>query len=92
MTATKTKTSKTPKDQETFALGLLSEDSMLDLESYGYCPVHVDFRLPQSSRESIKRLAMTLDSQEARLQDGTIVNSVPKAVAWLCEQFSESIK
>lgn len=76
--------------QPGFALGLLSD--LIEFESVGYIPMYANVQIPKRSRKALKRLAVTLDAQEARLSDGTLVkNSVPKAVAWLIEQFSKSI-
>jgi hypothetical protein len=64
---------------------------MVDLDG-GYIPSRPELDLTEKARKAIKRLTLTLDQQEARLSDGTIVGtSVAKSIVWLCERFADSI-
>ena len=74
----------------TYALGVIED--LIEFESMGYCPTRAEVEIPKDARNAIKRLAVTLDSRGAKLKNGTLVkNSIPKAIAWLVEKFSESV-
>jgi hypothetical protein len=65
--------------------------AMVDLDG-GYIPSRPELDLTEKSRRAIKRLTLTLDQQEAKLSDGTIVGtSVAKSIVWLCERFADAI-
>lgn len=69
----------------------LGIDSMVDLDG-GYIPSRPELELTEKSRKAIKRLMLTLDQQEAKLSDGTVVGtSVAKSIVWLCERFADAI-
>lgn len=82
---------ETPKQTGKPIVVNLGIDAMVDLDG-GYIPSRPELDLTEKSRKAIKRLTLTLDQQEAKLSDGTIVGtSVAKSIVWLCERFADAI-
>lgn len=66
--------------------------ALVDLDELGYLPSRPEVILSPDCRKAVKRLALTLERNEATLANGTLVrNSVQKSIAWLCERFAESV-
>jgi len=67
--------------------------SMLaDLDPKAYTVTHAQIELTEKARTAIKRLSLTLAQKGARLSSGKICDtSIPFAVVWLCERFSEAV-
>lgn len=91
MSTTKSSPKRTKPARSEFTEPSLNVNGKLIDSHGGYCPFRADVLIPSGSKPTIKRLAMTLDATGAKLSDGTLVkNSVPKAIAWLIEQFCNS--
>jgi len=76
---------------ETIKIDLGFSD-LVDLDVLGYLPSRPEVILTPKAREAVKRLALTLEQQEAVLSDGTQVrNSASKTIVWLCERLADSL-
>ncbi len=66
---------------------------LIDFENLGYLSSRPDVTLSQRARRAIKRLSITLDQQEARLSDGTLVRGhASKTISWLCERLADAVE
>ena len=66
---------------------------LVQIANMGYVPQRPEVFLGRSSRDAIKRLALSLDVAGAKLDDGTLVkNSVSRAICWLCEQYAAAVQ
>ena len=70
----------------------LGVSSLVEFEQMGYLPSRPEVTLTPKSRAAVKRLALTLEQQQATLSDGSQVrNSTSKTIAWLCERLAEAV-
>lgn len=64
---------------------------VVDFEKLGYMSSRPEVVLSPEARRAVKRLALTLDQEEARLNDGTLVRGhASKTIAWLCERLADA--
>lgn len=86
-------TRKRTKSTVSEHLDISVQGKLIDMEALGYCPYRADVIIPRSACSELKRLAMTLDANEATLSDGTLVkNSIPKTIAWMIERFAAQVR
>lgn len=77
------------QSQITVPLGL---SELLEFET-GYVPSRPELDLTAKCRNAVKRLALTLEIEEATLSDGSPVrNSIPKTIVWLLEKFADAVE